>query len=282
MSVYRTAQFLRNKVAAPLVRSFLSRMRRERFLSADGAGRYHGVFSSFADARRHLPCRGDTPGFEQAPNLVEYVGLRSQTVFAYDYPVMWWLQRAFERGAARVLDVGGSVGVHYYSYGHFISMPRELAWHIVEVPAIVAIGRELAIRNGAGCLSFSGDLDAAVSEKPGDIWLSAGALQYIEDAWPDRLIRMCSVRPKHLLFNKLPLYSGDDFVTIQNVGDGSFVPTNVFNGARFIETIEAIGYRLVDKWDVHERSMFVPDHPERSFPFFSGLCFEDSSENERD
>lgn len=275
MSIYKTAQFVKKRIAEPLARPLVSRVRRGRFLSSEGSGSHHGVFSSFAEARRHLPQRGGAAGFEQAPLVDEYVGLRSHKVFAYDYPVMWWLRRAFEQGATRVLDIGGSVGVHYYAYGHFIRMPTGLGWRIVEVPAIVSIGQELALRNGAACLRFSDDLDAAVRAESSDIWLSAGALQYFEDARPDRLIPLGSGRPRHLLFNKLPLYGGDNFVTIQNVGEGAFAATHVYNRARFIQDIKALGYRLVDQWDVHERSMFVPDHPAHSFPSFSGLYFED-------
>ena len=33
------------------------------------------------------------------------------------------------------------------------------------------------------------------------------------------------------------------------------------------------GYRLKDEWAVHERTMYLPGHAERSFAAFSGLYF---------
>ena len=56
-------------------------------------------------------------------------------------------------------------------------------------------------------------------------------------------------------------------------GCGAFAPLHVCNADRFIRSIEALGYTLADRWDVHERALHVPGHPERSFPRFTGLYF---------
>lgn len=274
MSLYRLAQVGR-KLAEPLSRPLIARVHRERFLSASGNGAHHGVFSDFEAARAHIP-QASRDAFDAAANVSEYIDVRSKRVFAYDYPVIWWLQRAFEQGAATVLDIGGSVGVHYYAYQKYVTMPDQLAWEVIEVPAIAGIGQELAIKNGASALTFTDDVERGIARAAHDIWLSSGTIQYIEDARPSRLLKGCGVRPKHILLNKLPLYNGADFVTVQNVGGGAYVPSQVYNAGRFIQEVEALGYTLIDRWDVHERSMFVPGHPERSFPSFSGLYFVDS------
>jgi putative methyltransferase (TIGR04325 family) len=151
-----------------------------------------------------------------------------------------------------------------------------MAWGVVEVPTMAAIGRNLATTSAATALSFTEDLAQAVMSSNSDIWLSAGALQYMSDARPRQLLERCAARPRHILLNKLPLHHGDDFVTTQNIGSGSFAPVRVFNRRRYIQEFEALGYTLWDKWLVPELSLYLPGHDERSIPSFSGLYFVDS------
>jgi putative methyltransferase (TIGR04325 family) len=262
------------KLVSPLFRPLIARVQHERFLSPSGLATYDGVFSDFKSARARMP-REDSPGFEATPSISEYIEIKSKKAYAYDYPVIWWLQRALESGASTIMDIGGSVGVHYHAYEHYMAMPGNLTWLVVELAPIVAIGRELAAKRGSVALSFTDDLKHAVTRVASDIWISIGALQYVEHARPARLLKACRVRPKHILFNKLPLYDGEDFVTLQNIGEGAYAPVYVYNATRFIQDIESFGYTLLDRWEVPERSMLIPGHPERSFPSFSGLYFAD-------
>ena len=246
-------------------------------LERSSYGAYSGVFNDFESARASLPTN---PGFDHEALAAEYVDIRTKKVFAYDYPVMWWLEHAFLGGASSVLDIGGSVGVHYYAYRRYFDMPADLEWRVVEVPAMIAVGRSLAEKHGATALSFVEDLNRAVATIASDLWISAGAVQYIEDGRPDSLLKRCVVRPRHVLLNKLPLYGGVDFVTTQNIGEGSFAPLHVYNRARFIRDMRLLGYTLRDQWPVYERSLHLPGHPERSFPSFTGLYFVDSESSE--
>ena len=264
------AQIMRELLEGPVTRSALVRWRRQQFLAKDGFGFYFGLFDSFAAARAWLPPNSE---FNNDALATEYIEVRTRQVFAYDYPVMWWLDRAFRHGARSVLDIGGSVGVHSYAYRLYIDMPAEVTWRVVEVPAIVSIGRKLAAERGATELCFTDDLDEALSSASAEIWISAGALQYMEDARPSDLLKRSKEMPMHLLLNKLPLYEGDDFVTTQNIGEGCFAPMHVFNRDRLIRAVEALGYTLRDRWAVHERSLYLPGYPERSFPSFTGLYF---------
>ena len=273
MTLLNAARVVRRLLDGPVARPVLLQWKREHFLSNLGHGCHYGVFESFPEARASLP---QSKEFDQAPLAAEYVEVRSKKVFPYDYPMLLWLLRAFQGDATSVLDIGGSVGVHYYAYRRYIRMPAALTWRIVEVPTIAAIGRNLAATSGATPLSFTEDMTEALISAGSDIWISAGALQYVEDARPAQLLGRCLMRPKHILLNKLPLCPGDDYVTTQNIGSGSFAPLHVFNRSRYIEEIEAIGYTLWDKWDVPERSLFLPGFPERSLPSFTGLYFVDS------
>lgn len=268
MAYSSASQVVRQILEGPVTRPALQRWRRQLFFSEAGFGSYFGLFKNFAEAREWLPAN---PEFDQAALAAEYVNIRTKKVFAYDYPVMWWLERAFRDGANKVLDIGGSVGVHFYAYRRYFELPHSVSWNIVEVPAIASIGREMAKEAEADELRFSDDLRQALGRS--DIWLAAGSLHYFEDARPNDLLHRCERLPRHILLNKLPLYDGEDYVTTQNIGAGCFSPMHVYNRDSFIEEIEALGYILRDEWQVHERSMYLPGFPERCFPAFSGLYF---------
>lgn len=233
-----------------------------------GQHRNFGVFSTFAEARSWLPRSTEF----DTPELVdEYLNVRTQRVFPYDYPVMLWLTRAFTEGCRRVVDVGGSVGVHFIAYQRIIEFPTGLTWRVAEVPAMVRIGRELAERDRLESLTFTEDIDLD-GERP-DILLSEGAIQYIEDARPAELLNGAMHRPAYVMINKIPLYDGPDYVTAQNLGHGNYAPHYVFNRAELIDGIRRAGYRLLDEWAVLERDFYLPGHPDKCFGAYSGVCF---------
>ncbi|HEY4556485.1 MAG TPA: methyltransferase, TIGR04325 family [Lysobacter sp.] len=252
----------------PFVQRLLEQRRLAFFQSPEGFTSHYGVFESFDAAREFLP---PTREYDLEVLGREYVHERMHRVYAYDYPVMLWLQRAFDDGARGVFDIGGSVGVAYFGYAKYLDYPEALDWQVYEVPAICALGRRIAEGEGAHALGFVDRIDPARVDA--DVWLSAGAIHCIEDAQAHELLGRCRRKPRHIILNKLPLYAGDDFVSTQNIGEGSFSPHYVYNRERYIRNIEAVGYRLVDAWDVPERSFHLPGHPERSFRKYSGLYF---------
>jgi putative methyltransferase (TIGR04325 family) len=170
-----------------------------------------------------------------------------------------------------VLDIGGSVGVHYYAYQNYVSCPDDLEWVVAEISSVAAAGRALARRKDEHRIRFIETLD--VNEPGADIWLSCGAIHYIEDARPDTLLQRARKKPVHFILNKLPLYAGEDYVCTQNIGDGCFAPLHVYSRDKLIADIESNGYALVDAWNVPGRSHYVPGHPDKSFDQYSGLYF---------
>lgn len=251
-----------------IARRIRKKFHRMRFLSKNGLFTYYGVFESFEDARKNLPA---TEEFNKRQLAEEYVTVRANRIFTYDYPVMYWLAGAFASGATSVFDLGGSVGVHFHSYRKFMSYPDKLSWIVCEVPEISQVGRELAEKRGTSEIAFVDGLEP--SRIKANIWICAGALQYIENGRPKELLKACASLPEHIILNKVPLYDGDDFVVAQNIGEGCFAPAYVYGKGRFIEEIESLGYALMDLWDVPERDLYVPGAPEKSFHYFSGLYF---------
>ena len=253
----------------PVVRDWWRAKQVKRFLSRKGTGLHYGVFRNFSEAQAWLPA---TEGFEREDFSDEYINVRSHRVYGFDYPILFWLREAFNAGAQSIFDIGGSVGVHYYAYGKFLAFPPALAWHVCELPKVNKLGAELAQRHGVSALTFTDSMDT--SEVQLDIWIAAGALEFIEGCRPEALLAKAKQRPGHFFINKLPLHDGEDFVSTQNIGSGSFVAHHVYNRARYVAGIEAMGYRLIDSWDVCERSFIIPGEPEHSFDSYSGLYFK--------
>ena len=106
--------------SSPLLRPVQRRRRVSHFFSSAGVTSCYGVFDSFVQTRLWLP---PSKEFDQRVLTDEYVQIRMKRTYAYDYPVVHWLNEAFADGARRVWDVGGSVGVHHYAYKSKLRFP---------------------------------------------------------------------------------------------------------------------------------------------------------------
>ena len=242
----------------------LRRWRYEQYFAGPGYARYRGVFRSFDAARASAPA-GKALGFDVEEFLGHYAD-RSARVFPYDYPMLFWLKAILTTGTI-VFDWGGHLGVHYYSYSKYLTYPSTLQWIVCEVPRIAAAGDAESRRRGETALRFS---TAPRSADGANILIAAGSLQYVENPTLPALLASLAHPPEHLLLNKLPLYHGNDFVTLQNAGV-SFVPLHVWNRTSFIGSLGALGYELIDEWSVPERPLQLPLDPDRSFEQFTGL-----------
>jgi putative methyltransferase (TIGR04325 family) len=244
------------------------KLREERYerVFATGAGFGHcrGVFRDFAEALRSAPCSARI-GFDHQEFAGEFGG-RFEQIFPHDYPMLFWLERCL-RQKCEVFDLGGHTGSQFHAWRSYIDYPEGLRWTVCEVPAVVLRGRALAQERGYQQLKFTerpGDADGS------DVLLSAGALQYVESPSLPVLLAQMNRKPMHLLLNKLPLYDGPGYVTLQN-GGPVFIAQHVFNRAELISELNEVGYQLIDSWDVPGFSTQIPFWPERSVSHFSGL-----------
>jgi putative methyltransferase (TIGR04325 family) len=238
----------------------------EREFGGNFHGAFCGVYRSFDEALRSAPA-GRPAGFD-VPGVAEQDVLRSRVdrVFPYDYPVLFWLRPVLTAGVV-VFDFGGHVGVHYHAYRRLLDFPPRLRWVVCELPAVVEAGRRLAAERAAAGLSFTtstADADGA------EILLSAGTLQYVEEPSLAELLGSLANPPRHVLISKLPLTDGEPFFTLQH-GGIHFPAVRVCNRTAFLDSLQAVGYELVDAWEDHVHSVVVPFHPERTVPWFSGL-----------
>jgi len=207
---------------------------------------FRGVYGNFQEALRSAP-KTKKLGFNHEEFITLYQD-RLQRVYSEDYPVLFWLRPILQQGC-RVFDLGGHRGHHFYSYGRYIEYPEDLLWTVCEVPAVVKAG------------------DGAT------IFLAAGSLHYIEAPPLSEALAGLRVMPNHLILNKVPVYGGKSYVTLQN-GRIAFHPLHVYNRDEFVNSIEKLGYQLIDEWPVPTRHGRIPFHPEASFPAYSGLYFQ--------
>ncbi|MEZ4403031.1 MAG: methyltransferase, TIGR04325 family [Kofleriaceae bacterium] len=230
--------------------------------------RFRGVYRSFAEAEASIPA-GQPVGYDHA----ELAGLyrhRMDKACQSDYAVLLWMREILRANpTAFVFDVGGHVGVSYHGWRKYLDYQPGLRWLVEDVPAIVKVGAELAAERAAPGLEFTSDLGAGAGC---DVLLSAGALQYVDLSVPALLTAVGS-KPRHLILNKLPVYDGETFVTVQSTGR-AFHAYRIYNATELVTSITALGYRLVDDWQNREQHCEIPFTRGRDIDAYSGYYFE--------
>jgi putative methyltransferase (TIGR04325 family) len=231
----------------------------------DHSGLFTGVYDSYAAAHQDIPeSRNRGWDNEQSASLwVDHIDHMQPSAYA----PFFWLSELLQEGTT-LIDYGGSIGLSYYSYARRRKLPARARWIVVEVPHLVAAGQKIAQRENAAQLEFVDDLSRT---PPADIFLSAGALQYIDDSGPGFLEKLPAA-PAHVLLNKLPLTKAPGYWTLQNFGP-AISPYKIYNERDFLDYFEKAGYILRDRWAVPELSCDVPFHPQLFVPHFSGLYF---------
>ncbi len=230
------------------------------------SNRYSGVFETFEQARAAVPA-GRHIGYD-TEELASWYRDRLDRVFVEDYPALFWLQRLLP-DVKHVFDFGGHVGVHYFGWQKLMQWPKELKWTVSEVPAVVDAGRKLAEERKATQLHFTSrpeDADGA------DLFLASGSLQYLEPGFLPSLLGGLKKRPRQVLLNKLPVHPERDYVTLQDA-HLTFHPYTVVSRPRLIESLGALGYRLVDEWQSHEHDCSIMLQPQLDVPAYTGALF---------
>lgn len=246
---------------------------RKYFRTSKDYGIY-GVFRTFEEARQEIPA-AKVIGFDTKEAATMYDD-RLAGIFPYDYPVLFWLRPLMTSGL-KILDIGGHIGVAFYTYSSYIDFPNGLEWVVKDMPEICNVGRELAARRGVAGLSFVSELSLC---KEVDVLLTAGAIQYVNGPGLAEIIKSLDAKPRHVIVNKIPLHETMSFVTLENFGAG-YTPFHVHKRSEFIESMLEVGYRLRDAWKNPDHRLFIPFYPEHSLKAYSGLYFVSSDDEPR-
>jgi putative methyltransferase (TIGR04325 family) len=267
----RRVPLMKNRTPSPLWRCLRWAKDLYRYVTF-AHGQFRGVYKTFGEAEAAVPHRKKL-GYNHAELAREYQSEVQPRLDSSDYPILFHLQGAVKDGS-KILDVGGNVGVHYLRYRKYLNK-KKLKWVVWDVPEIAKAGRELCAEFGE--LEFISDIHGA--NDPGiDILLGYDSFQYFES--PGIILRRLmdkSIRPAHILADGLPLYDGEQFVTLQNGGAIAY-PQYVFNRAQFVQAIVDYGYRVADSWTDQRSRCVIPFHRERTVPAYSGFMFTQNRE----
>jgi putative methyltransferase (TIGR04325 family) len=225
---------------------------------------FHGIYPSFEAAERDIPS-GSAVGFDN-DEAAHFMGHKG-SVFASDYPVLFWLEKLLPENR-RVFDFGGYLGISFYTYQKVMTYPSGLHWTIFDVPAVVAAGQRLAQEAGESQLTFTEDFSDA---NGADILLAAGSIHFCKEAFSERLCSL-TVKPKHLLINKLPAVEDEGFVTLHNMGP-ALCAYKILNRDAFVQSVKDCGYALIDSWWNPDLGCYIPFHPEKTVRAYSGMYF---------
>ncbi|MBR0657131.1 methyltransferase, TIGR04325 family [Plastoroseomonas arctica] len=227
-------------------------------------GLFAGCYATYGEAMAAIP-PGRVAGWDNTGCADIFNGPLPNQPSAH--AVFFWLSRLLEAGA-RLVDYGGGPGVTYRLYAQRATSPVGVTWTVVDLPAIVARGREVA---AAGTLEGIAFAETLAEAGPCDILLSAGALQYMEHSIPG-LLASLATKPRHIILNKVPLTSGAAYWSLQNQGP-AVCPYRIYNAADFLAYFEAEGYTVADRWRVAELTCDIPFHPRRSIDEQCGFLF---------
>ena len=70
----------------------------------------------------------------------------------------------------------------------------------------------------------------------------------------------------------MPMYDGESFVTVQSTGR-AFHPYRIYNRAEVVDSVCALGYRVVDDWVNKEQYCVIPFTRGRDIDAYSGYYF---------
>lgn len=227
---------------------------------------FRGVYRTFAEAEAAIPA-DERVGYDHA----EMAGLyrhRMDRANESDYAVLFWLKELITH-APFVFDFGGHVGVSYHGWRDYLNYPSGLRWLVYDMPAIVKVGAELAAERPSPGLAFTSTL---ADGRGCSVFLAAGSLQYLDRSLPQVLAEVGGPLPRHVIVNKMPMYDGEAFVTVQSTGR-AFHAYQVYNRAAFIAEVTALGYRVVDQWRNREQHLEVPFTRDKAIEAYTGIYF---------
>lgn len=232
-----------------------------------------GAYPDIATALANVP-RGALAGYDHE----EIVGVKldkMSKVLEWDYPVIFWLGRILNEhdGSLRLLDAGGHVGTKFIAFRRLLELSR-VEWAVHDLPPMVRAGRIMASELGLGPnLSF---VEKVGEAGPRDLLLCSGLLQYL-DRPLSQLVAEMPTRPRHIVLNKVALREGPTVVTLQKAGP-CYLPYQIRNRRAFEKELDALGYTVLDSWEISSLSHRIDSHPELGFTTSAGYVLRASGE----
>jgi putative methyltransferase (TIGR04325 family) len=227
--------------------------------------RFTGAFSSYEKAYAKAQSLG-MAGYDHE-EVADVTVTQMSRIVPWDYPVLFWLRPLMEE-IDGLVDAGGHVGTKYHAWKNILPLDASFRWAVYDLPAIVRVGKRLAERDDLTQLSFFDSIEQAPAAP---LFLGSGLMQYL-DLPLSALLRRMQQLPTHLLLNKVALRDGPTVVTLERIGK-SHVPYQIRSETAFVEEIQALGYRMVDRWTIPSLSHVIDTHPELGASTSAGFYF---------
>jgi putative methyltransferase (TIGR04325 family) len=221
---------------------------------------WRGVYPSFVAAQAAIPAR-NLAGYDNSGGASiasrNAIKRRRPTNYAAFFHV-----RPLLKPGMRIFDFGGGIGVAYYAFRHYMPFPPDVKWTVCDVQSVIEAGMEVAKEQqqlgeyDTSALQFTADFKDAGGC---DLLYSAGALQYVE-AGVAELLSTLEKLPPYILLNRIPVWDREALFTLQTI-DKIVCPYQIFNQSQLVNSLTALGYRLVDDWECPESTFSVRFRP---------------------
>ncbi len=226
---------------------------------------YRGVYPSFAEAASAIPS-GNRQGFDH-PEVADHHQHLVGFVKPSDYPLFYWMQPLM-LNVRKIFDLGGNLGISYFSCRKYLTFRDDLRWTVFDVPAVVELGRRQTDSTQAPHLSFTTEISDANGS---DILLTSGTLQYLEHSLAD-LLAPLQDRPKHIFVNRVPFNDKPTYYTVQ-YNNSLQCPYRITNKDVFCNSLQALGYEQIDTWICSENWTTVRFRSNYCVQHYSGYYF---------
>lgn len=227
---------------------------------------FKGVYASFQAAQAAIEV-----GVNSSYDNIDSAGLYKsfcEKLFPGDYPNLFWLTQILPAQKS-LFDLGGHIGVKYYSYSRYLNLPDEFKWSVHDMPAVMIEGEYFAKEaDPKGRLRFLKNLSDANGH---DILCAFGSLQYIDVDLAGEVSKF-KMKPNFVVAT-IPATNKQTYYTINSIGSAQ-CPYIIRNRDEFIESFRAAGYKLKESWKIPDKKCEIPFHPGYSLNFYSGLLFE--------
>ena len=228
---------------------------------------FRGVFDTWDAAAASAPPTRPL-GYDNPDSAALY--LRHLSVEDWDYPALFWIADSVAKGLRHFADIGGSVGIKYYAFGKFVKFPGELRWRVIDVPAVVARGREFALQRGA---PPPGDWSHRRHRRRGRRLRLGLAAIHCPRRCPKSCFRSCaacaasSSTPRRFS-TSTPSSSRSTASAPRSA------PNTAVHGSDRLRRTRELGYRMRDTWRNIGKPMHIPFHPDESLREYTGFCFD--------
>jgi putative methyltransferase (TIGR04325 family) len=251
----------------PMLRGLVERQERRAFIANRDRNLFYGIHESWEQAA--AAARGfGTEGYDNSASASLYN--HRTRMDPHDYPSLYWLHRSLLEGMSSVFDVGGAIGIKFIAFREALSRWPELSWLVQDVPAMVTLGRNLALERGdADRLHFT---DNFADGDGSDVLFASGVLQYLPQTLGE-MLKGYKRLPRRIVINTAAIHPVHEFFTVNSLGT-AFCPYRIQTQASLVRGLTALGYRPRESWINPDKPMIIPNRPEYSLQHYSGYCLD--------